>query len=529
MKKLLLLLALVGCQKILGFHDTTLEPDATIDARPDSPPDAPPPPVDVGSGGDGAITVAGVTTIDDVRTPLTAEVGAGSTLLHVADVSGFNSNDEVLIIQMTGPNAGQWETRRVANTQPGQLLTASPLHQSYGQGAVQVIRVPNYTNVMITNGATLTAHAWDGMTGGVVFFRASGTVSIAMGGKLSGDAIGFTGGDGGATGSGGTGGAGGTGGFVTACPAAGCNLSAVTHGGNGGDGLELSAGLVGEPGHPIQTKCTTGAGGKGSLLGDDNGTSNAGAVGSGLVAADIGSGGTNPIMTASTPVLGGGGGGGNSGTGGRGAGGGGGGGGPISDVNGTVNPVPGGKGGDGGAGGGGGAGGTGGAGGGIVLVFAHDITLDGSVSAFGGVGGNGADGGTGGNGGDGGAAGTAAKNCSGFAINGGVGGAGAGGNGGTGGNGGGGGAGGVIELNAFAITANGSAAAVGGAAGDIGHAGAGGGGGSGYSGGIGAPGIAGTDGVVGAAGGNGQLFFSYVDACTSCNAFGMPTAVVTQL
>ncbi|HVX91346.1 MAG TPA: hypothetical protein VHC20_07065 [Candidatus Paceibacterota bacterium] len=43
-------------------------------------------------------------------------------------------------------------------------------------GLVQVIRVPQYTNVTVTG--TLTAKAWDGQTGGVLAFIASGTVTL---------------------------------------------------------------------------------------------------------------------------------------------------------------------------------------------------------------------------------------------------------------------------------------------------------------------------------------------------------------
>ena len=40
-----------------------------------------------------------------------------------------------------------------------------------------VQRIPNYTNVTVNAGITLTASAWDGTKGGILFFRASGTVT----------------------------------------------------------------------------------------------------------------------------------------------------------------------------------------------------------------------------------------------------------------------------------------------------------------------------------------------------------------
>jgi hypothetical protein len=61
-----------GCQWLVGLHDTKLEP---TDAAPDAAP------IDLGTGGDGELLVSGVTTTDDIRTALTVEVGANSTLL----------------------------------------------------------------------------------------------------------------------------------------------------------------------------------------------------------------------------------------------------------------------------------------------------------------------------------------------------------------------------------------------------------------------------------------------------------------
>jgi hypothetical protein len=532
-KTLALLLLLAGCQKILGFHDTKLEPDATVDAPPDSPPDAPPPPVDVGSGGDGDLMVTGTTMTDSVATALTAAVGANSTLLHVADVTGFDAGDEVVIFQMTGTTAGVHETNRVASTAPSQILLASQLRESYGaDGAVQIIRVPNYHNVTVLSGGVLTARAWDSTlgVGGVVFFRATGTVDVQTGGALTAEALGFAGGSGGQPGTGGTGGTGGLGGGHVACPAGGlgCNVAAAA-GPPGGPGQLGGGGLPGHPGHAAGNNCSTGAGGAGALFGADDAMMFAGNPGAGVVAADLGTGGTNPSALATTPILGGGGGGGgNSGLGGRGAGGGGGGGGPISDKNGTINPVDGAKGGDGGAGGAGGAGGDGGRGGGIIIVFANAFSLEGTLSANGASGVKGVDGGSGGNGGNGGAGGTPAQNCGGLYLAGEQGAPGNGGSGGAGGNGGGGGAGGVIEIAAFSVTAGGNALAMGGALGDIGRGGGTGSGGTGY-GGPAPDGPASTDGTAGTAGGSGQLFLDYVTACAQCNAFGMPTAIVTQL
>ena len=66
----------------------------------------------------------------------------------------------------------------------------SNIGTSTGQQIVMLMRVPNYRNVTV-NG-TLTANAWNGLTGGLVVFRASGTVSGA--GTILADGLGYRGG-----------------------------------------------------------------------------------------------------------------------------------------------------------------------------------------------------------------------------------------------------------------------------------------------------------------------------------------------
>ena len=57
--------------------------------------------------------------------------------------------------------------------------------------AVMVLRVPNYTDVTIDSGATLNTSAFDGSTGGALFFRATGTVTIN--GTIEADGRGYSG------------------------------------------------------------------------------------------------------------------------------------------------------------------------------------------------------------------------------------------------------------------------------------------------------------------------------------------------
>jgi hypothetical protein len=517
MRVVLLALLATGCQYLIGVDDTKLRPDGP---GPDAAADAPPgPPISVGTGKDGALSVSTVVYTDDVRTTLAMAVLSGSTMLHVADATGFAMGDEIVVMQMTGANAGQHETVVVESTLSTQLLV-TPLEYSY-EGKVQIIRVPNYAMVTVMDGGVITAHAWDGATGGVVFFRASSGLVVEQGGAISATELGFAGGAGGNGGIGGSGATGGNGGGRVDCPGLGCGIN-IAQGGAAQDGSMMTA-AAGGPGVASQ-KCAGGMGGNGGVYGDDGQPGVVGDAGEGPGGGGGGGGGgLNATTVATHPLLGGGGGGGTGGAGGRGGGGGGGGGGPVAGNTGTNGF----KGGTGDAGGAGGDGGVGGRGGGVIVVHAQTITLGGALTANGGLGTNGLDGASGGFGGDGGGGGVA-PTCSGATIFGGRGGGGAGANGGQGGLASGGGAGGVIALSAFTITAGGTAHSVGGAASAPGAGGAAGQGGDGHMG-RAASGVQGPAGTGGVEGATGLYYLRYVDACSNCSTSGEPVAVVQKL
>jgi hypothetical protein len=461
-------------------------------------------------------------------------VGAGSTLIHVAAVAGFETGDELVLAQMTGGTLGQYETGRVASTAPFEIRLAGPLAGSYmvnGSAAVQVIRVNNFDGVTIPAGGVMTAHAWDGATGGVLFFRAH-TLTISAGGTVRIDAGGFGGATGGDGSVGGTGASGGMGGNSRDCPILNCN--SVTFAGNGQAGNDPSSDGAMGGGSTPNSQCHSGVGGTGGLGG---GAASTDPVTSGDASADPGGGAangggaTNVAENLARPVLGGGGGGGAGGLGGDGASGGGGGGGAVAGSNGAVGGGQ--MGGDGGSGGTGGTGGVGGVGGGIVLVFADTIDLDGSGVPHGAIsasGGDGVIGGTGIIGASGGVGGFGASGavCHGVNIAGGRGGGGQGAQGGAGGDGGGGGAGGTLVLSANTMHLGGDVRALGGAGGMPGVGGAGGPGGNGFN--MGAVGVDGDLGAnSGTAGAAGFVYLRYVDACEGCTTAADPSAVVVPL
>jgi hypothetical protein len=125
------------------------------------------------------------------------------------------ANDEVLLINLMGTtssiaNLGKYETLRIqsiAAISGGSRVTFTTNKVNYyGNGAtddtglgvvegtqrVMLQRVPNYTTVTVNSSYNFTPSAWDGAKGGVMFFRATGTVNVN--GNIHAAALGWRGG-----------------------------------------------------------------------------------------------------------------------------------------------------------------------------------------------------------------------------------------------------------------------------------------------------------------------------------------------
>jgi hypothetical protein len=477
--------------------------------------------VDTGNGASDFMVVTDTTYMDDRTSAITQQSNAGSNVVHVADTTPFGSPQEILIIQMIGTGAGKWETTNIQSVSPGQITLTENLQNSYyadESSRAQVIVIYNLKDVTVKNGGVITCHAWNGSTGGIVFFRSTGTVTVDPGGRIDVSGKGF-GGGGGGSGGGGAGGSGGEAGGSHFGHPDGYGGGSSGTGGGGGNPGQSTNGIWGFQG------------GDGGLLGNA-GYAQSGQSGQGPGGGANDSGGTNGSSASlSIMQMGGGGGGGSSGVGGTGAGGGGGGG---SNTCMSFSEPAAGK--NGGWGGSAGQGGQGGPGGGSIIICANSIvasqqsvvTANGSNGV---VGANGGSGGIGGNGGYG------AQFCVLDSHNdllggaGGGGGGGGGGDGGGGGNGGGGGSGGTVWLTANNITLGGSGVTAlggsgepGGQGGSGGAGGRGGGGGQGdeswANGGNGAGGPNGTGGSAGTSaggGGVGKIRLDYVTLSGSTN------------
>jgi len=161
-----------------------------------------------GTGADGDLTVSGAmnlavdhsgtrTCADAVSYSVVALSASGATVDVAPDAGCLASGDEVLLINLQGTadhfgNVGNYETLKVSTVSSTGITFTTNKTRFYGDGAsddsnlglartnqrVILQRVPNYNNVTVGGAGALTSSAWNGIKGGVMFFRAAGAVNI---------------------------------------------------------------------------------------------------------------------------------------------------------------------------------------------------------------------------------------------------------------------------------------------------------------------------------------------------------------
>ncbi|MCW3127938.1 MAG: hypothetical protein JWO03_3596 [Bacteroidetes bacterium] len=132
-----------------------------------------------------------------------------SSRVDVDNPGAFHAGDTILIMQMKGAvidttnttsfgdilnlnGAGHYEYGIVNHVTGATIYLNAALATAFNiAGRVQMVRIPNYVNANITG--TLIAKKWDGTSGGVLAFFASGSVTLNADINVSG--LGFRGGD----------------------------------------------------------------------------------------------------------------------------------------------------------------------------------------------------------------------------------------------------------------------------------------------------------------------------------------------
>jgi gliding motility-associated-like protein len=166
-------------------------------------------------GKDGDATIVSTNSVVNQYTTLQADANIGATQITVSNILQLNNptplgrGDLILIIQMQGANmatsndinygniisyngAGNYEYAYVTSVVGNTIQLSCGLTQAYSvTGRTQVIRVPQYQNLTINAGASITAPAWDGVRGGVVAIYAQ---NITIQGSITVNHLGFRGG-----------------------------------------------------------------------------------------------------------------------------------------------------------------------------------------------------------------------------------------------------------------------------------------------------------------------------------------------
>lgn len=152
------------------------------------------------NGADGDLNVPVNETVytDWIKSKVTENADSDQDQITLLSAAGFEVSDEVLVIQMVGTGAGNYEFKRIVDKSGNVLTLDSDFANDYsvtGGNRVQIVRVPHYKNVEVYG--KLTAHAWDGSTGGISAFRVAGTLDVKTGGTVSVVGLGYLGGAGG--------------------------------------------------------------------------------------------------------------------------------------------------------------------------------------------------------------------------------------------------------------------------------------------------------------------------------------------
>lgn len=157
--------------------------------------------------GNGSAGVGSINTSTDAPTKTTFTGSSGAFTGTFGSTNGFSNGDIVLIHQSQGTGVGIWQLNYIVNISTSTFLY--PLVTTFGTGC-QIQKIPQYSNLTINSGQTLTASSWGGSTGGIYAVMANGsaivtgTISIAGNkgadqgaGAAGGSGVGFSGGKGG--------------------------------------------------------------------------------------------------------------------------------------------------------------------------------------------------------------------------------------------------------------------------------------------------------------------------------------------
>jgi len=162
-----------------------------------------------GSGNFGPYTVFGPGEVINQYSEV-VNVNSATREIEVSNASLFFPGSKAVLIQMDGGTPGTWEFVHVVQT-TSVMVRVLNIQRTYDPfaGKVQLVTVPEYSDLYIPSGTSIVPLPWNGFTGGVVTCMVSGALTIDAGGFIDASGAGFQSGTQGFGGVGGQGGAGG--------------------------------------------------------------------------------------------------------------------------------------------------------------------------------------------------------------------------------------------------------------------------------------------------------------------------------
>ncbi|MBT4165891.1 hypothetical protein HOE04_02525 [archaeon] len=156
-----------------------------------------------GDGSEGELNVTYFDTVINNYTYLTINASIGTSNINISNASEFSPGDEILIIQIqnySGGMAGTYEFVTISSIDGQNITLNRVLENNYYTGVFnqtnatvsQIVKIPHYTDVNI-NGS-IVAPAWNGYIGGIVAFKANGSINFT-GGSVNVSERGYRGGD----------------------------------------------------------------------------------------------------------------------------------------------------------------------------------------------------------------------------------------------------------------------------------------------------------------------------------------------
>lgn len=150
------------------------------------------------TSGDLTITAGTTRTEDSVKSAITLLTNSGTASTTVASATGFSAGDYILLYQVEGTGAGNYEVAKIGSIGAGgNFQLTENLTYTYQATKAYITKINEYHNVTINSGGSWTASAWNGTTGGILVALLNGTLTQNAFGTTTVVGLGYTGGAGG--------------------------------------------------------------------------------------------------------------------------------------------------------------------------------------------------------------------------------------------------------------------------------------------------------------------------------------------